>query len=305
MISTIENLAIFDFDGTLFKAPDAPPWFTGSKWYTHPASLWPPCLPKNPDKKWWHEKIVHQARRYIQDQSTWCILLTGRLETAVSIRWRIVDLLRLKNLKFDELHFNPGQYTPIFKKRRITQIINRYPQIQTISLWEDNPTYLADYMQFLNRTGLEITAHRVRQVGATPSVICSQETFEQIYGSSHTQVPPHKTALVVFGTADPIHRAKQIAQIAERIKGQINRIIFVGENAADTWLFFQRDHPVLTRVYKNNIRVIPQSRDILSGVRLSLQMIPPDYLVLVAPLQNATPLIVDLYRQAGLSVQRT
>lgn len=300
----IENLAIFDFDGTLFRAPDPPPWFTGRDWYTHPASLWPPCLPQKPDKKWWNEKVVHQARRFIQDRSTWCVLLTGRLETAVSVRWRIIDLLRLKNLKFDELHFNPGKYTPIFKKRQMTKLLRRYPQVTQVRIWEDQPFFLSDYIQFLNKTGKEIRPHRVRlSPSQIPDLLCSQEQFEIAYGGFLTTEPTRKVALVVFGSADPQLMAAQITRAANRIKGHVNRIIFTGENAADTWLFFQKEHPTLNKVYGNNIRVIPKVRDLSSGVRLSLPMIPPDYLTLVVADKKQADPAVRLYQAAGLSAK--
>lgn len=304
MMMTIKNLAIFDFDGTLFRAPDAPPWFTGREWYTHPASVWPPCVPKKPDKKWWNEKVVQQARRYIQDRSTWCVLLTGRLETAVSVRWRIIELLRLKNLKFDELHFNPGKYTPVFKKRQITHILRRYPQVKTIGIWEDQPFFLADYIQFLNRTGREIQPHRVRlNKSHIPKVICSQEQFEITYGGFLAKAPTRETALVVLGSDDPKRLAAQVARAAERVKGQVNRIIFTGVYAPDTWLFFQREHPILTRVYGNNIRVIPQARDLRTSVQLSLPMIPKDYLVLVVADPAQAQGAADLYHRAGISAK--
>jgi len=101
------RLAVFDFDGTLFRSPEAPIW-AGKGWFVNVESLGPPCVPEKPEPNWWVSNTVSAARGAISDQNTWAVLITGRVDSI--FRWRIPELLKAAGLNFDEVHLNSSLF---------------------------------------------------------------------------------------------------------------------------------------------------------------------------------------------------
>ena len=153
-------LAMFDFDGTLFKSPDKPSdWGPGS-WVIESESLNPPCVPLKPGPQWWIESTVSAAKRSISDPNVWAILCTGRADGIGGFRYRIPELLKQKGLNFDEVLLNPGGDTEAFKKAVIKRITKKYPDITTVQIWEDHN--LPSFMSFVKSLGLVGIPHPVK-----------------------------------------------------------------------------------------------------------------------------------------------
>ncbi len=129
------KLSVFDFDGTLFKSPEKPEGYKGN-WWIEAKSLEYPTLPKKPGNSYWNLDVVVSARQEIADKNVYCILLTGRVDQFFTDR--INELLEQKKLNFNEVELNTfGRKTGEFKVKKIKSILNKYPTIKKIEMWED------------------------------------------------------------------------------------------------------------------------------------------------------------------------
>lgn len=158
------RLAVFDFDGTLFRSPDPPTWHDKA-WFVEQASLSPPCVPQKPGPEWWVGPVYSAAKQATQDPETYAVLLTGRSDSV--FRWRIPELLKMVGLDFDEVHLNPGGDTPTFKLRTMSKILSRF-QFQLVELWDDKETFLNMYEKVLSKYGYEVIIHPVRAKSLAP-----------------------------------------------------------------------------------------------------------------------------------------
>ena len=170
----MSTLAVFDFDGTLFRSPDAPPG-APEKFYMEQESLGPPCVPESPGPEWWVPKTVSAAKRAIADQDTWVMMMTGRAD--FRFRWRIPELLKQKGLNFDEVYLNPGMNTGEFKLARMWETLERYPFIDRVVLWDDKQDLLEKYDSALSKAGYDVTTHLVTE--GSPEPLCSLWDLEK------------------------------------------------------------------------------------------------------------------------------
>tara|TARA_Y100000310_G_scaffold332468_1_gene408109 strand:+ start:621 stop:1178 length:558 start_codon:yes stop_codon:yes gene_type:complete len=167
----VSELHLYDFDGTLFRSPhlDGIP-----KWWVSDFSLSPPCVPQKPGPEWWNQKVVGEARRSIADQNVWCIMVTGRSDTVGGFRWRVPELLKGAGLRFDAVYLNDtGGATDAFKKRVITDTLRRFPQIETVHIWEDRLNHLASFCKHVQSLGRACVQHP--QKDSPHPVICDPE----------------------------------------------------------------------------------------------------------------------------------
>ena len=157
------ELHVFDFDGTLFRSPMPPAWWSQKKdWWTFSESLGRPCVPDKPDDSWWVGRTVQQAKRSISNPDVWAILCTGRSERSFA-RWRVPELLRQKGLNFDEVRLSPqtgilGQ----FKQDIVRAILGRLPQVTTVHVWDDTPDILGTLKRAVLGMGRECFTYQVR-----------------------------------------------------------------------------------------------------------------------------------------------
>lgn len=159
----IRELHLYDFDGTLFRSPDIPSWWTsGYDWWMKEDSLGRPCVPDNPDGSWWVANTVDAARKSIANPDVMAIVCTGRSQKTFA-RWRVPELLHLKGLRFDLVAMNPGGDTPAFKKRVIDKLLDRFPDIQVVHIWEDRAEHLTQYLNHVAQRGIQSVSHLVRE----------------------------------------------------------------------------------------------------------------------------------------------
>ena len=155
-----DELHLFDFDGTLFRSPDPPPWWDKGSWAYHPQSMDPPCVPARPGPEWWISSAVAAAKRAIGNPDVYAVLATGRADK--KFRWRVPELLKQKGLNFDEVHLNPGKDTGAFKRALLTKVLKRYPNIEVVRMWDDRKDLLAGYAKMLEGMGYEVVSHPVQ-----------------------------------------------------------------------------------------------------------------------------------------------
>ena len=151
------KLSVFDFDGTLFKSPLKPKNYKGN-WWSNKESLSHPHVPKRPDKQFWISETVEAARKEINDEKTFTMLLTGRVD--IMFDERIRRLVKQQGLSFNYIKLNSfGQDTGEFKLSQIRKVLRTFPKIKKIEMWEDeeekaklySETFSSDYSFKLNK----------------------------------------------------------------------------------------------------------------------------------------------------------
>ena len=148
------KVAIFDFDGTLFKSPPRPPWYDKKAWWHDPTSLYPPCVPEKPGSEWWNGPLVQLAKQRISDPNTHTVLLTGRQSGPFNKRVR--ELLKHAGLNFDEVLLNPGTATLPFK----AGVLNKLPDktaAKFVELWDDHPRYTRKFQSLFDKRGIKFS----------------------------------------------------------------------------------------------------------------------------------------------------
>jgi hypothetical protein len=166
------ELHLYDFDGTLFRAPDRPPWWGRSTWIMESVSLGPPCVPQKPGSDWWISSAVGDAKRSISNSDVWAILCTGRA-LGSSHRYRVPELLKQKGLNFDEVYLNPGSDTKSYKIKVILKLLRRFPDIGTVHIWENHLSNMAAFCAAVERAGRICVEHPIKVPGHEP--ICEEQ----------------------------------------------------------------------------------------------------------------------------------
>ncbi len=134
------ELHLFDFDNCLFRSPEPPEWWSTKKmgyWFNTPDSLSEPFIPTKPSSDYWFNSTVRDAKRSISDMNTLAIMCTGRGNRNAGMRYRIAELLQGKGLDFDEVHLNTGGNTARYKAKVVFDLLKKYPNITSVSVWED------------------------------------------------------------------------------------------------------------------------------------------------------------------------
>ena len=85
--STATHVAVFDFDGVLFRTPAKPAWFPRKDYFAAMESLLPPNIPHEPSAEWWDATTLEAARSAMRDEQTWTVLITNRT-VAFEVRTR-------------------------------------------------------------------------------------------------------------------------------------------------------------------------------------------------------------------------
>lgn len=156
----ITRLAVFDFDGTLFKSPERPPWWPWQGFWGRIETLSPPFVPEHPGADWWAENVVAQAKEAIADPETHSILLTGR---PPKLAPRVQALLLSAGLTFDVCScVGSGEGSTLeMKQRRIRSTLAALPGIQRVEMWEDRPEHVEPFQAFLREMRIGFQIHLV------------------------------------------------------------------------------------------------------------------------------------------------
>lgn len=153
----ITRLAIFDFDGTLFNAPEMPG--ASDSWYDSVESLSPPCVPQRPTPDWYIGSTKSAFQKVKGDPKTHVAVVTGRVEP---LRARVAELLRMGGLVPDDLFLRSGGVTLRYKMATLRYLTNALRTLQTIEIWEDHKHNLEHMVRYGNKMGYSCIPHLVR-----------------------------------------------------------------------------------------------------------------------------------------------
>lgn len=151
MDKKITKLAIFDFDGTLIDTPLEIP---GRIHYQEKTGK------PYPNVGWWGryetldmevfdmpvvDHVIQDYEKEVAGENTAVILLTGRM---VKLTNHVMTILKAKNLKFDEYHFNRGGTTDYAKVKSMTELLEKYTDVTEIEQWEDRVAHIPIFQEF-------------------------------------------------------------------------------------------------------------------------------------------------------------
>ena len=153
-----KKIAIFDFDGTLFRSPERPTWWPHQGFWGRMETLSPPFVPESPDHDWWITHVVSAAKKSLSDPDTYTVMLTGR---APKFRQRIEHLLRSAGLHFHEVFLGGKGNTVTDKIAVIAALTKRFPEAVTVEMWEDRVEHIPDFTSAIRGMGCEPLIHEV------------------------------------------------------------------------------------------------------------------------------------------------
>ncbi len=159
------ELHIFDFDNTLFRSPEPPEWWSNKKmgyWFNDAVSLGEPFVPQKPSSDYWFNGVVSEAKKSISDMNTLAIMCTGRSNNNGAMRYRVAELLKGKGLDFDEVHLKPGGQTARYKAKLVFDLLKKYPNIASVSVWEDTQENLDAIEKVCAHFGFEFNDYLIK-----------------------------------------------------------------------------------------------------------------------------------------------
>jgi len=171
------ELHIYDFDGTLFRSPDEPSWWskTGKGyWWTSSESLGRPCVPDHPDSSWWISSVVSQAKKSIADPDVITIMCSGRSDVG-SNRYRIPELFKQIGLHFDAVYLGKNSNIKAQKAAIAANYQKKYPEINTVHMWDDTKSNRDAVRNATIKLGHFFIGHPVRVPPKEP--LCTFETY--------------------------------------------------------------------------------------------------------------------------------
>ena len=178
------RIAMYDFDGTLFRSWEATPeWWAGSSldtgpysFFVRPESLGEPCVPDSPESDYWITKTVAAAKKDSSDRNVFVVVVTGRVRTH---KRRVLELLKSKGINPEASYFNPGMSAAKFKVAVLRNLLAGHRMISAVDVWEnENQTYyenaLRQAAKKLDRE-IKVTIHSVH-VPPKP-LVCGPRDF--------------------------------------------------------------------------------------------------------------------------------
>jgi hypothetical protein len=184
MAKTYRRIAMYDFDGTLFRSWEkTPDWWKGSEmddgpysFFVKPESLDEPCVPAKPSGEYWISQTVKAAQRDSRDRAVMVVLVTGRVAVHEP---RIKELLRQRGIKPDAFYFNPGMNAATFKSGVLRTLLVGYNTVDRVDVYENEN--ISTYENVLTRTaqavdrGIEVVMHGFHEKPVPLS--CGPEDF--------------------------------------------------------------------------------------------------------------------------------
>jgi hypothetical protein len=160
-LKKIKTLAVFDFDKTLFRSPDAPKGHKGN-WHIKIDSLTSPQVSEMPKDNMWNMQIVNKAKELIDREDVYCIMLTGRIDNIFEDR--VNQLLLQKELVFDIVRLNEfGGDTVEFKVNTIKSLIDKMPNLDRLAMWDDDEEKIEKYKEIFSNKDYTFMIHTVDQ----------------------------------------------------------------------------------------------------------------------------------------------
>jgi hypothetical protein len=154
----VKKLVSFDFDKTMCFTPEPE---EGKIIFKNKTGLdWP-------YRGWWgraetlnleifpipvNQYVYREYLNYLDDPNSYVILATGRLS---KLRDEVISVLDHHDLKFDELHLNPGMDTYIFKRDLFEKLIFRNKP-DLFVMYDDRGEHLSKFEDWAKTQPCEI-----------------------------------------------------------------------------------------------------------------------------------------------------
>jgi 2'-5' RNA ligase len=227
------RIAVFDFDGTLFRSPEKPLDWEGS-WWGNIESLTSPVVPTTPGEDWWNLPVVERAKRDIANPEVLTALVTGRLASKFHVR--VQDLLAQVGLKFDHVFFSPGGDTEAYKLDVIGQLLRDNYSARGVDIWEDRGEHLRKYADYVEAQGRAAFPHLITTSAHTPDVLRVARKFaaqersiglflplpkdlaKQFPSLGEKDDSPTHCTLLILGNVDPEDDDHLLATLMENLR---------------------------------------------------------------------------------------
>lgn len=164
-IENITKISIFDFDGTLMRTPH--PEEGKKKWenfynkdYPH-IGWW--SKPESLDDAVFNidtiETTINDYKKEMETPNTLVIMLTGRLSHQHD---QIMELLKFHGIVFTEYHYKESGDTLNSKLNSIIKLLNRFPQVNHIEMWEDREPHSIAFEEWGKENNVKIEVNLVK-----------------------------------------------------------------------------------------------------------------------------------------------
>lgn len=164
-VEDITKISIFDFDGTLMRTPHPEDgkkeWenfydkdYPHIGWWSKPESLDDAVFNIEPI-----ESTVTDYLKEMGDPNTLVIMLTGRLPHHHD---QVIELLMTHNIVFDEYHYKETGDTLGSKLHTIISLLNKYPNVSSIEMWEDREPHATSFEEWGKDNGVSIEVNLVK-----------------------------------------------------------------------------------------------------------------------------------------------
>jgi hypothetical protein len=118
------------------------------------------------------ESTVSDYKKEIKNPNTFVIMLTGRLPHQSS---QVEELLALHNIYFKEYHYKSDGDTLSSKLNTIKSLLNRFPQVKEIEMWEDREAHVIAFEEWGKENGINIKVNYI-----TDDVVPLNESTESM-----------------------------------------------------------------------------------------------------------------------------
>ncbi len=155
-----KRLTVFDFDGTLIHTPTPE---TGKQKWEDTMGM------KFPRNGWWgseeslnlnvfqppvNQWVYNHYLKEIESDDTYVFLATGRLS---KLEKQVLDVLRLHDLKFNDVFCNTGGETFKFKCWLFEKIIKQNPKATEFVLFDDRHEHLIKFKDWAKNQIIDVT----------------------------------------------------------------------------------------------------------------------------------------------------
>lgn len=150
-LKTVTRLSVFDFDGTLLDTPL--PESGRLKYEEVTGKSWP-------HKGWWGQadsldmnifdiptklEVIADYQKEISREDTMTIMLTGRMQ---KLSVEVSKILDAHGLDFDFYFYNRGGATHTAKLKSMEGILDQFPLIREITMWEDREEHIIIFKEW-------------------------------------------------------------------------------------------------------------------------------------------------------------
>lgn len=149
------KLSVFDFDGTLVETPIGSPE-NKQKWANYYGKPWPYLgwwgRNESLDTDVWDMPVVKEVfndyQKEVNDPNTVTVLLTGRIQKQDNLVKQIVND---RGYYFEHYLFNRGGSTLSNKIQHLMNLLDKYPKIREVELWDDRLEHFGDFEEWGRR----------------------------------------------------------------------------------------------------------------------------------------------------------